>query len=110
VAKRIEGLFQTLLLPLRIYDRFVAGDPERERSFDEELERAEISRKLYDLRSKAGLTQRELAKLVGTTASVISKLEDADYEGHSMSMLRRIAHALGKRVEIRFVSVRRRTA
>jgi len=48
------------------------------------------------------------AALVGTTASVISRPEDADYEGHSMAMLRRIAAALNKRVEIRFVPAHRR--
>jgi hypothetical protein len=35
-------------------------------------------------------------------------LEDADYEGHSLSMLRRIAAALSQRVEIRFVPAARR--
>ena len=40
---------------------------------------------------------------VGTTPSVISHIEDDDYEGHSLSMLRRIAAALNKRVEIRLV-------
>jgi transcriptional regulator with XRE-family HTH domain len=49
------------------------------------------------------LTQEGLAKLVGTTASVISRLEDSDYEGHSLTMLKRIAGAVDKRVEIRFV-------
>jgi hypothetical protein len=44
--------------------------------------------------------------LVGTTASVICRLEDADYEGHSLAMLRRIAIALKQRVEIRFVPVK----
>jgi len=44
-----------------------------------------------------------MAKKVGTTASVICRLEDADYEGHSLAMLRRIAAALETRVEIRFV-------
>ncbi|NLX21224.1 MAG: transcriptional regulator, partial [Phycisphaerae bacterium] len=39
----------------------------------------------------------------GTTPSVISRLEDADYQGHSLSMLRRIAAALNQRVEIRFI-------
>ena len=43
---------------------------------------------------------------VGTTASVICRLEDADYEGHSLAMLRRIAAALNKRVEIRFISMK----
>ena len=45
---------------------------------------------------------RELARRVGTTASVICQLENADYQGHSLSLLKRIAAALGKRVEIRF--------
>jgi hypothetical protein len=45
--------------------------------------------------------------LIGTTASVICRLEDADYEGHSLAMLRRIAAALNQRVEIRFVPIRR---
>jgi transcriptional regulator with XRE-family HTH domain len=56
----------------------------------------------------AGLTQKELATLVGTTASVICRLEDADYEGHSLAMLRRIAAALDRRVEIRFLPLRRK--
>jgi transcriptional regulator with XRE-family HTH domain len=67
---------------------------------------AEMAKLLYDLRTKAGLTQRQMAKKVGTTASAICRLEDADYEGHSLSMLRRIASALGKRVEIRFVPIK----
>jgi len=48
--------------------------------------------------------------MVGTTASVICRLEDADYDGHSLGMLRRIAAALDKRVQIRFVPVRTRSA
>jgi predicted transcriptional regulator len=49
-----------------------------------------------------------LAKRIGTSASAICRLDDADYEGHSLSMLKRIAEALDKRVEIRFVSAKRR--
>jgi ribosome-binding protein aMBF1 (putative translation factor) len=88
------------------YERYIKGKPEREASYEAELANAEVASMLYDLRTKAGLSQRELAKLVGTTASVICRLEDADYEGHSMAMLKRIAEALNKRVEIRFVSIR----
>ena len=62
-----------------------------------------IARKIYELRTKAKLSQAELAGKVGTTQSVISRLEDADYDGHSLPMLRRIASALEKRVEIRFL-------
>ncbi len=90
------------------YDRFVGGDPEQQQAFEQALADYDVARKIYDLRAKAGLSQRELAKRVGTTASVICQLEDADYEGHSLSMLRRIAAALDKRVEIRFVPVRRK--
>jgi ribosome-binding protein aMBF1 (putative translation factor) len=92
------------------YDRYIGKDTRRAAAFDEELAGAEIASQVYDLRKKAGISQRELAVRVGTTASVICRLEDADYEGHSLSMLRRIAAALGKRVEIRFVPVRRRRA
>ena len=62
-----------------------------------------IAQMIFDARKTSGLTQTELAEAVGTTQSVISQLEDADYEGHSLSMLRRIAKALHRRVEIRMV-------
>ncbi|HSB73379.1 MAG TPA: XRE family transcriptional regulator [Candidatus Methylomirabilis sp.] len=86
-----------------IHRRHYAHRPEREASLQEERANAEIACKIYDLRKAAGLSQRALAQLVGTTASVICRLEDADYEGHSLAMLQRIAAALNKRVEIRFV-------
>ncbi|MCA9757574.1 MAG: helix-turn-helix domain-containing protein [Candidatus Eisenbacteria bacterium] len=60
------------------------------------------------LRTDAGLTQAELAKLVGTSRSVISRLEDDDYDGHSLALLRRVAAAVNKRVEIRFVPADRK--
>jgi predicted transcriptional regulator len=65
------------------------------------------ARDRHKLRTAAGLTQATLAKLIGTTASVVCRLEDADYEGHSQGMLRRIGAALNQRVEIRFVPIRR---
>lgn len=49
------------------------------------------------------MTQKQLAQAAGTSQQVISQLEDADYQGHSLSMLRRIAAALDRRVEIRRV-------
>ena len=70
------------------------GKPKRLKILEETRANEEIARKIFALRTKAGLTQTQLGKLVGTTASVISRLEDADYEGHSLAMLRRIAAAL----------------
>jgi DNA-binding XRE family transcriptional regulator len=58
---------------------------------------------VYQVRTEAGLTQAELAARVGTAQPNIARLEDADYEGHSLSMLQRIAEALGKRIEIQMV-------
>jgi ribosome-binding protein aMBF1 (putative translation factor) len=90
-----------------LHRRFYEGKPGRLKRLDEARANEEIARKIHDLRTAAGLTQTQLAKLIGTTASVICRLEDADYEGHSLAMLRRIGGALNQRVEIRFVSVRR---
>jgi len=91
------------------FDRYIGIEPARVESFEEEVINAELARKIHDLRTDAGLTQKQLADRVGTTSSVISRLEDADYQGHSLAMLRRIAAALGKRVEIRFVPAKRVT-
>jgi ribosome-binding protein aMBF1 (putative translation factor) len=71
---------------------------------------AMVAQLIYKARTDAELTQSKLAKLIGTRQSVISRLEDADYEGHSLSMLQRIAEALGKRLEVRFVDVKNRAA
>ena len=85
------------------WDRFIGDDPELMWEYEKCGADIEVAQLIYDMRTNAGLTQRQLAKRVGTTASVICRLEDADYEGHSLAMLRRIAEALGKRIEIRFV-------
>ena len=85
---------------------FFEGKPERIAGLEQMRADDAVARKIVELRAKAGLSQRALAKLVGTTASVICRLEDADYEGHSMAMLNRIAAALHRRVEIRFVPLR----
>ena len=90
------------------YDKYIGNDPEQVASYEQELINIEVAKLLYDLRTKAGLSQGGLAKKVGTTASVICRLEDADYEGHSLSMLKRIASALERRVKIRFVPVSKR--
>ena len=89
-----------------LHRRYYAGKPDRVAKLEKVRDDMEIGRLIQDLRMKSGLTQRELAKLVGTTASVICGLEDADYEGHSLAMLRRIATAMKKRLEIRFVPLK----
>ena len=88
---------------LDILDRRIGDDAELRRMIAEETVNARVAQAIYDLRTKAGLTQRGLARRVGTTQPVIARLEDADYEGHSLRMLIRIGSALGKEVDVRFV-------
>lgn len=57
---------------------------------------------IYDHRERHGLTQKALAVRVGTTQSVIARLENADYEGHSLRMMARIAAAVGERFTVAF--------
>ena len=86
-----------------LHRRYYAGKPERLAGLEKARADDHVARKIVALRTEAGLSQRQLARLVGTTASVICRLEDADYEGHSLAMLSRIAAALNRRIEIRFV-------
>jgi transcriptional regulator with XRE-family HTH domain len=60
----------------------------------------DVGQLIYDCRENAGITQKQLARMVGTTQSVISRLESADYAGHSLQMLARIAYALKRRLRI----------
>jgi ribosome-binding protein aMBF1 (putative translation factor) len=85
---------------LKILEKMTQVDPELEEMVKEASLNAAVAQLIYDARSKAGLTQQQLAARIGTQQSVIARLEDADYEGHSLSMLQRIACALNQRVEI----------
>jgi DNA-binding transcriptional regulator YiaG len=89
--------------------RYLRDDPEMKKLVQEEFEKLQIGQQIYDLRKQVHLTQDELADMIGTTGSVISRLERADYEGHSLKMLERIALALGKRLQIRIIDCENNT-
>jgi ribosome-binding protein aMBF1 (putative translation factor) len=91
-----------------LHDRYYKGDAKRQAALDQERVNAKIARDIYRLRQKHKLTQKELASKVKTTPSVISRLENADYPGHSLNMLQRIATALNQRIEVKFVPARER--
>lgn len=94
---------------LEILDRrYFNSRPTRLRALADAQLNAQIAQEIYELRTRAGLTQKQLAELVGTTDSAISRLEDADYAGHSLKMLQRISRALNRRLEIHFVPIRAR--
>lgn len=73
-----------------------------------DLRRAEIQQALalgqliYDLRAEAGLSQRELAARMGTTQSVISRLEEGGGARNRIDTLARVATALGRHLVVSF--------
>jgi predicted XRE-type DNA-binding protein len=85
-----------------LHQRYVKNSRKRKESLQRERENIGIAEQVYNLRKQAGLSQKELADLVGTTQSAISRLEDADYDGHSLTMLRKVAAALNQHVQVRF--------
>ena len=103
LRERNERMAKTTTDAVTILKHQSGIDPETDPTMLQIAEGFRIAQMVYDARKAAGLTQVELAEAVGTTQSVISQLEDAEYDGHSLSMLRRIADALGSKVEIRIV-------
>jgi transcriptional regulator with XRE-family HTH domain len=83
-----------------VLKRRIASDATLAKAVDDEDFNAHIAQQIYDARKAAKLTQSQLAELVETHQSVIARLEDADYDGHSLTMLRRIADALGKKLRV----------
>ena len=80
----------------------INGDSVLREMVDEESVYAQIATQIYDLRKSKGLTQAQLAELVGTTQSVIARMENSDYTGHSISMLTRIASSCGAKFRAEF--------
>ncbi len=87
---------------VKILYQMIEDDPEAQRLLEAARINVRISQLIYDARTAAGLTQVELAMKIGTRQPVIARLEDADYEGHSLSMLQRIAAALHLQLDIEF--------
>lgn len=80
----------------------VAANPGLAEAIEAESFRTDIALKVFQARKEAGLTQKQLAERVGTQQSVISRIEDADYEGHSLGLLNRLARALGRYLRVEF--------
>jgi ribosome-binding protein aMBF1 (putative translation factor) len=87
-----------------LHSRYIKGKPHQLEALKEERQKAHIAAQIYRLRTEAGLSQKALADLIGTTQSVISRLEDADYTGHSIQTLKRIADVLNCELEVSLVS------
>jgi transcriptional regulator with XRE-family HTH domain len=76
-------------------------DPYFAARFKEAGDAWDVAMQLSALRKESGLSQKELARRVGTSQQQISRLESPGYEGHSLSMIRRVADVLGATVRVR---------
>jgi len=85
---------------MRIVDLMVGANKRLKKAVEEAAVNARVAQLIYDVCIKAGLTKKQLAQRIGTKQSVIARLEDADYEGHSLFMLQRTAAALDRRLVI----------
>lgn len=87
---------------LKLIDKTIRHDPEQLQLIEEVTLNCRVALLIHEARTAAGLTQSQLARLIGTSQPTIARLEDADYEGHSLSMLQRIAAALHRPLQISF--------
>jgi ribosome-binding protein aMBF1 (putative translation factor) len=90
---------------LKILQAMTQDDPEMEEMIRESYVNARIAQVIYEARTNAGLTQQQLAERIGTKQSVIARLEDAEYEGYSLSMVQKIARALNQRLEVNLIPI-----
>ena len=70
--------------------------------FERAGEAWDVALQIAALRTQAGLSQKDLAKLLKVSQQQISRLESPGYEGHSLSTLRRVAQVLHARVSVTF--------
>jgi len=87
------------------FDRYLQEqlqDPAFANRFKQAGEAWDVALQIAALRELAGLSQKELAKMLKTSQQQVSRLESPAYEGHSLSMLRRVAKVLHANVRVVF--------
>lgn len=88
---------------IAILERRYYSDPKRRIELERARLHAELAQAIYARRTALGITQSELARRAGTSVSQICRLEDADYDGHSLNTALRVMAALDRRLELRVV-------
>ena len=88
---------------IKTYSDKLLEDKNFSEEFEQEYKNLVISEKIAELRHKAHLTQEELARKVKTTKSAISRYENRNYQGYSVSLLQKIASACGADLRISFI-------
>lgn len=75
-------------------------NPRFRKGFEEEVQKLAIGEQLSRLRQEAGLTQAQVAQRAKTTASAISRYENAEYDRYELRTLQRIVRACGGRLAV----------
>ena len=83
-------------------------DKEFAERFRQAGEAWDVALNIAALRKEVGMSQKQLARRLGTSQQQISRLESPSYEGHSLSMLRRVAEVLDAKVFVIFQRARSR--
>lgn len=79
-------------------------DTEFKAHYQEERQALMLAMKIAKLREKKGLSQQQMAKLMGTSQQAVSRIESGVYEGFTLKTLEKIAEATGTKVKIEFVA------
>ena len=80
-------------------------NPQFKKEYDSLAKEFTIAKEIIELRTKANITQKQLAELSGTSQPAIARLESGEYKQLSLSFLGRVGKALGVVPEIRFKKI-----
>src|SRR5207302_10634985 len=97
---RLEGKVCRMKTNFDVYLEAHLRNPDFAERFKRAGEAWDVALQIAALREKAGLSQRDLARKLRTSQQQISRLESPSYEGHSLTMLRRVAEVLGATVRV----------
>lgn len=84
-------------------EKILKEDPSFQEGLDKAEEAWDIAFQIINLRERAGLTQKDLADLIGTKQSNIARIESADYTGYTFKTLEKVTKALKAKLEIRII-------
>ena len=90
-----------------LFDRLYRGKPRRVTALNQTRRELSLGRQIRELRESRGLSQAQLARALRTHAPAISRIEDADYDGHSLRILRKIAEYFDQELVVTFKPQRR---
>ena len=79
-------------------------DPEFKTHYQEERQALKMAMRIAELREQKGISQQQLAKLMGTSQQAISRIESGEYDGFTLKTLEKIAEATGMCVKVEFVA------